>query len=1126
MLRRFVILIVPLLILVAGFTVADARDLEVTIKNEETDHPRVEPAADPICLYYEDFQEGTAGWVAKDISWVDHDPRWNQATYATLGVMWCGVTNPAYPGGSGYGNNWNELLRKQFVLPAGTPSLSYDIQYDSEYGEDYTYVKISTDGGSTWSAPLVSHTGVSAGFEPGSVDLSAYAGQTVHIGFQFYSDNTWSDEDNLYTSDGACRLDWVQVSGFPRDNFTAGSDGWASPLPARYDGGFRLVAEPVCSPGSTLPCDMYCNAWVAYDEVTGLFPSLHNIWPYDVSKLRLAIESPIITLPGDATNYTLRFDVFADLPLNSLVFYYWQVAAPAPEFGGTFRTNNFVYHSSGGHFRTTYNITPFVTAGATTMRIRLVAYDRFPYLSYSGAPHTPAPFFDNVQITALGTASPGIDCSGYPRYCDHGYTPPGEDVVVNPIDPTTGTQPVTLTFANIATPGSTSVTTGGTGNPPPEGFRLGSPPTYYDIQTTATFNGDIQICIDYGSTVYQNEPSLKLMHLEGGAWVDRTTSLDTEANRVCGTVASLSPFVIVEESPPNQVSPGPSPSCIDLAHACVTIPVTIARSTADEIRGFSVDVQLSSNLQLCGAGITEGDYLSNAGETVFHVIDNTGGSYTIDCAILGEPCGQDDPAGQLFQVPVGRVSSDGIGTITVTRVALRDCNNAAVVASSGPPLSITIDTVPPVVVGDLVATQVKSGNGSDGTTRITLTWSAPGDAVVTRVYRAPWGGYPEYDDAGFTSPPPVPSYPPGLPWALTGVTASGQDDEPLDRDFWYYVVFTWDACGNRSAVSNRTGGTLNYHLGDTHNGSTNCAGNNVVDGSDISFMGAHYGATLGYPDTLACLDIGPTTDYSVDARPTTDNRIQFEDLMIFAMNHGQVGKPVHPVLEKPTSAQAVWLEVAESHEVGSTFLASLRLDGGGRIQGISLDLDYDRAVVRPEAVEAGELMTRQGTSSVVLSSGRGNVDAAVFGPGQTIRGDGELARVTFRRIGAGESAVTIARAEARDVTNRPVNVVVNRRNPTPEPASDTFLGANYPNPVNGRTIIPLGLKATGPVRLSIFDVRGRLVRTLHDGVLPAGARVVEWDGHDGHGQAAPSGYYVIRLEVAGTTLTRSIRVIR
>jgi hypothetical protein len=44
-------------------------------------------------------------------------------------------------------------------------------------------------------------------------------------------------------------------------------------------------------------------------------------------------------------------------------------------------------------------------------------------------------------------------------------------------------------------------------------------------------------------------------------------------------------------------------------------------------------------------------------------------------------------------------------------------------------------------------------------------------------------------------------------------------DEPGTRDFWYYVAFVEDACGNVGPVSNQTGGTLNYHLGDVHDGS-------------------------------------------------------------------------------------------------------------------------------------------------------------------------------------------------------------------------------------------------------------------------------------------------------------------
>ena len=149
-------------------------------------------------------------------------------------------------------------------------------------------------------------------------------------------------------------------------------------------------------------------------------------------------------------------------------------------------------------------------------------------------------------------------------------------------------------------------------------------------------------------------------------------------------------------------------------------------------------------------------------------------------------------------------------------------------------------------------------------------------AADVKVYRAGFGNYPEYDDLpGAGSVPATPAWPPPAPWALTGVTATGQFDEVGNRDYWYFVAFATDSCGNVSPVSNKTGGTLNYHLGDVHDGFTDCQGNNLVNTSDISFLGAHYAITLAVSDPLGCLDVGPTTDNYIHGRPKTDSRVQF-----------------------------------------------------------------------------------------------------------------------------------------------------------------------------------------------------------------------------------------------------------
>ncbi len=125
-------------------------------------------------------------------------------------------------------------------------------------------------------------------------------------------------------------------------------------------------------------------------------------------------------------------------------------------------------------------------------------------------------------------------------------TPAGSNVSVQPVDPTTGTTPVTITFSNVTTPGTTSVTTTGTGTPPPNGFKLGDPPVYYSVDTTAGYSGPIHICIDYSNISYGSEKDLKLFHWSSttNSWKDVTDPgyPDLVHHIICGTITSFSLF--------------------------------------------------------------------------------------------------------------------------------------------------------------------------------------------------------------------------------------------------------------------------------------------------------------------------------------------------------------------------------------------------------------------------------------------------------------------------------------------------------------------------------------------------------------------------------------------------------
>jgi hypothetical protein len=197
----------------------------------------------------------------------------------------------------------------------------------------------------------------------------------------------------------------------------------------------------------------------------------------------------------------------------------------------------------------------------------------------------------------------------------------------------------------------------------------------------------------------------------------------------------------------------------------------------------------------------------------------------------------------------------------------------------------------------------------DGTTKIQLTWTAPPSGQTVEVFRAAYGGYPRYDDAGGPCRP-TPSYPPGAPWVVTGVTTPGGTDEPSTRGYYYYVAFVHGSGAIVSGVSNKTTGTLNYHLGRRLQRRSPGSGDNKVNILDISLLGAHYGITGAGASAFNYLDVGPTSDHSVNGLPTTDGAINFEDLVMFGLNFGTVSSPAGPALagsRTPVAANAVAL---------------------------------------------------------------------------------------------------------------------------------------------------------------------------------------------------------------------------
>ena len=88
------------------------------------------------------------------------------------------------------------------------------------------------------------------------------------------------------------------------------------------------------------------------------------------------------------------------------------------------------------------------------------------------------------------------------------------------------------------------------------------------------------------------------------------------------------------------------------------------------------------------------------------------------------------------------------------------------------------------------------------------------------------------------------------------------------------------------------------------------------------------------------------------------------------------------------------------------------------------------------------------------------------------------------------------------------------------------LGQNFPNPFVRGTSISFSLPAATDVKLRIYDVQGRLVRTLVQGSQPAGRHVVAWDGADESGQSVASGMYFYRLAADDRQAQRKLLLLR
>jgi len=165
-----------------------------------------------------------------------------------------------------------------------------------------------------------------------------------------------------------------------------------------------------------------------------------------------------------------------------------------------------------------------------------------------------------------------------------------------------------------------------------------------------------------------------------------------------------------------------------------------------------------------------------------------------------------------------------------------------------------------------------------------------------------------------------------------------------------------------------------------------------------------------------------------------------------------------------------------------------------------------RSVCFPDSTTimlAGGATDTIGVNVVPFSSGVGTFDFRITSLGDS----SQVTYFSGLKLFAGTAAVDAGPSPARGVT-------------------ELALAQNVPNPARGGTRIGFALPESAPVSLQVFDVAGRLVRTLTDRRLEPGTHSVAWDALDRAGRPVPAGVYYYRLSTPEQTRTKRLTLVR
>jgi hypothetical protein len=300
------------------------------------------------------------------------------------------------------------------------------------------------------------------------------------------------------------------------------------------------------------------------------------------------------------------------------------------------------------------------------------------------------------------------------------------------------------------------------------------------------------------------------------------------------------------------------------------------------------------------------------------------------------------------------------------------------------------------------------------------------------------------------------------------------------------------------------------YLGDVASSGGTTTGDGKVDNQDLFAWSLSYwsAAPSNLTNYKVKYDFGPTQDHYVFSLPVPDTKIDFEDLVIFAISYGLNASGQLPKAAA-LSRDPVEVSLGQPVIVGNETRIPVNVEGPVTdIRGMKLEISGQFGAFL--GAEKGTLLQAYTTPVMVLSRANGHnvyVDLAIAG--LNVDGIKEGGDVVWLRF-TGDPHVRLNSVEGRTSHNSILNMAKKRGAGESVPTAFNLM-QNYPNPFNPMTTIEYEIPVSGPVTVEVYGILGEKVATLVNDVQEAGFYQVQWSGRDNNNTQVASGVYLYRI---------------